>query len=117
MLKSFTPPSQQSQHNFNLWIIPLKMSLVAVLLFALTMIPDTLAAYNVIHLPTCFTMGSIDDARAILSAMMGCVSTVLALIFFVALLLLSMVASKEQLAANKENRFKSDRALMSLELP
>jgi uncharacterized membrane protein len=93
MVKSFTPPSQQSQHNINLWIIPLKMSLGAVLLFALTMIPDTLAAYNIIHLPTWFTMGGIDDARAILSAMMGCVSTVLALIFSVALLVLSMVAT------------------------
>jgi uncharacterized membrane protein len=38
-------------------------------------------------------MGGIDDARAILSAMMGCVSTVLALIFSVALLVLSMVAN------------------------
>jgi uncharacterized membrane protein len=57
------------------------------------MIPDTLDAYGVIHLPYWFTMGSIDDARAILSAMLGSVSTVLALIFSVALLVLSMVAT------------------------
>src|SRR5262245_3368561 len=38
-------------------------------------------------------MGGIDDARAILSAMLGSVSTVLALIFSVALLVLSMVAT------------------------
>jgi uncharacterized membrane protein len=38
-------------------------------------------------------MGSIDDARAILSAMMGAVATVLALIFSVALLVLSMVST------------------------
>jgi uncharacterized membrane protein len=38
-------------------------------------------------------MGSIDDARAILAAMLSCVSTVLALIFSVALLVLSMVAT------------------------
>jgi uncharacterized membrane protein len=38
-------------------------------------------------------MGSIDDARAILSATMGAVATVLALIFSVALLVLSMVAT------------------------
>jgi uncharacterized membrane protein len=37
-------------------------------------------------------MGSIDDARAILSAMMGAVATVLALIFSVELVL-SMVAT------------------------
>ena len=57
------------------------------------MMPDVLDAYGVIHLPVWLTMGSIDDARAILSAMLGCVSTVLALIFSVALLVLSMVAT------------------------
>jgi len=90
-MSSFLMP--RSQHDVNLWVVPLKMSVGAVLLFALTMIPDTLAAYNVIHLPYWFTMGGIDDARAILGAMMGCVSTVLALIFSVALLVLSMVAT------------------------
>jgi uncharacterized membrane protein len=82
-----------SKSNVNLWLVPLKMSLAAVLLFALTMIPDMLAAYRIIHIPDWFTMGGIDDARAILSAMLGCVSTVLALIFSVALLVLSMVAN------------------------
>lgn len=79
--------------NVNLWLLPLKMSLAAVLLFGVTMIPDMLAAYHIIHIPDWFSMGSIDDARAILSSMMGCVSTVLALIFSVALLVLSMVAN------------------------
>jgi uncharacterized membrane protein len=82
-----------SSHNVNLWIVPLKMSLAAVALFAITITPDMLAAYHVIHIPDWFTMGGIDDARAILSAMLGCVSTVLALIFSVALLVLSMVAN------------------------
>jgi uncharacterized membrane protein len=82
-----------SSHNVNLWIVPLKMSLAAIALFGITITPDMLAAYHVIHLPDWFTMGGIDDARAILSAMLGCVSTVLALIFSVALLVLSMVAN------------------------
>jgi uncharacterized membrane protein len=82
-----------SSHSVNLWIVPLKMSLAAVALFAVTITPDMLAAYHVIHIPDWFTMGGIDDARAILSAMLGCVSTVLALIFSVALLVLSMVAN------------------------
>src|ERR1700677_371927 len=86
-------PLPSSSHNVNLWIVPLKMSLAAVALFAITMTPDMLAAYHVIHIPDWFTMGGIDDARAILSAMLGCVSTVLALIFSVALLVLSMVAN------------------------
>jgi uncharacterized membrane protein len=82
-----------SQRDVNLWRIPLRISLAAIALFALTLIPDVLDAYGVIHLPSWLTMGSIDDARAILSAMMGSVATVLALIFSVALLVLSMVAT------------------------
>jgi uncharacterized membrane protein len=87
------PKAINAAHDVNLWIVPLRMSLGAVLLFALTLTPDMLAANHVIHIPDWFTMGSIDDARAILSAMLGCVSTVLALIFSVALLVLSMVAN------------------------
>jgi uncharacterized membrane protein len=77
----------------NLWKIPLQLSLAGVALFALTMIPDVLDAKGIIRLPVWLTMGGIDDARAILGAMLSCVSTVLALIFSVALLVLSMVAT------------------------
>jgi len=82
-----------SQRDVNLWRIPLQVSLAAIVLFGLTMVPDVLDSYGVIHIPPWLTMGSIDDARAILSAMMGTVATVLALIFSVALLVLSMVAT------------------------
>jgi uncharacterized membrane protein len=83
----------RSQRDVNLWRIPLRLSLAAVALFAVTLIPDILDRYGVIHIPSWLTMGGIDDARAILSAMMGAVATVLALIFSVALLVLSMVAT------------------------
>jgi uncharacterized membrane protein len=79
--------------DVNLWRIPLEFSLAALALFGLTMIPDVLDARGTIHIPGWFTMGGIDDARAILSALLGSVSTVLALIFSVALLVLSMVAT------------------------
>jgi uncharacterized membrane protein len=82
-----------SQRDINLWRIPLQLSLGAVGLFGLTLIPDILDKHGIIHIPAWLTMGSIDDARAILSAMMGAVATVLALIFSVALLVLSMVAT------------------------
>ena len=82
-----------SQRDVNLWRTPLTLSLPAIALFGLTLIPDTLDAIGVIHIPPWLTMGSIDDARAILSAMMGAVATVLALIFSVALLVISMVAT------------------------
>ena len=83
----------RSQRDINLWRIPLQLSLAAVALFGITLIPDVLDKYGVIHIPSWLTMGSIDDARAILSSMMGAVATVLALIFSVALLVLSMVST------------------------
>jgi uncharacterized membrane protein len=83
----------RSRSDVNLWRMPLGFSLAGFTLFGLTMIPDVLDARGVIHLPEWFTMGGIDDARAILSAMLGSVCTVLALIFSVALLVLSMVAT------------------------
>jgi len=87
------PTKLRSQRDVNLWRIPLLMSLGALVLFGLTLIPDILDKYGYIHIPSWLTMGSIDDARAILSATMGAVATVLALIFSVALLVLSMVAT------------------------
>jgi uncharacterized membrane protein len=87
------PPKLRSQRDINLWRIPLQLSLAAVVLFGITVIPDILDKYGVIRIPWWMTMGSIDDARAILAATMGAVATVLALIFSVALLVLSMVAT------------------------
>jgi uncharacterized membrane protein len=83
----------RSQRDINLWRTPLALSLAAITLFGITLIPDILDKFGVIHIPPWLTMGSIDDARAILSAMMGSVATVLALIFSVALLVISMVAT------------------------
>jgi len=87
------PTKLRSQRDINLWRIPLQLSLGAVALFGITLVPDILDKYGVIHIPSWLTMGSIDDARAILAAMMGAVATVLALIFSVALLVLSMVST------------------------
>jgi uncharacterized membrane protein len=87
------PAKLRSQRDVNLWRIPLQISLATIALFGITLIPDILDKYGIIHIPSWLTMGSIDDARAILSAMMGAVATVLALIFSVALLVLSMVAT------------------------
>lgn len=83
----------RSQRDINLWRIPLKLSLAAVGLFAVTLIPDILNKYGIIHIPSWFTLGNIEDARATLGAMIGAVATVLALIFSVALLVLSMVST------------------------
>src|SRR3984885_13389221 len=87
------PAKLRSQRDINLWRIPLKLSLAAIALFGVTLTPDILDAYGVVHIPSWLTMGGIDDARAILSAMMGAGATVLALIFSIALLVLSMVST------------------------
>src|SRR5450432_1349745 len=87
------PTKLRSQRDINLWRIPLQLSLAACALFVITLVPDILDKYGYIHIPSWLTMGSIDDARAILAATMGAVATVLALIFSVALLVLSMVAT------------------------
>jgi uncharacterized membrane protein len=39
------PTKLRSQRNINLWRIPLQLSLAAVLLCGITMIPDTLDAH------------------------------------------------------------------------
>ena len=82
-----------SRHEVNLWRVPLLLSLIATVLFGATVSIDALSAQGVIHLPVWMSNGGIDDARSILSSEMGAVSTVLALIFSVALLVLSMVAT------------------------
>lgn len=65
------PTKLQSQRDINLWRIPLQLSPAATALFAITLIPDVLDKYGIIHIPSWLTMGSIDDARAILSAVIG----------------------------------------------
>jgi uncharacterized membrane protein len=87
------PTKLRSQRDINLWRIPLQLSLAATALFGITLIPDILDKFGIVRIPSWLTMGSIDDARAILSAMMDAVATVLALIFSVALLVLSMVST------------------------
>jgi len=78
----------------DLWRIPLCLSLLAVALFVATAAIDAAAARGSLTLPAWISVGGPDDARAILGAMLGAVSTVLALIFSVALLVLSMAVSQ-----------------------
>src|SRR5499427_8036017 len=82
------------QLRADLWRVPFIMCLAAVLLFILTVTVDREAARGVVKLPGWLSVGGPDDARAILGAMLGAVSTVLALIFSVALLVLSMAVSQ-----------------------
>jgi len=78
----------------DLWRVPLALCIVTVLLFLATVAVDWDAARGTLALPSWLSVGGPDDARAILGAMLGAVSTVLALIFSVALLVLSMATTQ-----------------------
>lgn len=66
--------------------IPFGMALLAALLCAIRLAIDCAAWQGDIALPQWLSVGDVDDARALLSAILGSVSTVLALIFSVSLL-------------------------------
>jgi uncharacterized membrane protein len=76
-------------------------------LLMLTGTIDGAAARGDIVLPSWLSVGGADDARALLSAILGSVSTVLALIFSVVLLVLSIAMS--QLGPRLLRRFVADR--------
>jgi uncharacterized membrane protein len=92
-------PNQQSlrevlQLRVDLWRIPVILSVRIVLFVLATVQVDRAVARGALSLPAWISVGGPDDARAILAAMLGAVSTVLALIFSVALLVLSMAVSQ-----------------------
>ena len=74
--------------------IPFAIASAILILLAATLTLDALASSRRIALPTWLSVGNIDDARAILGAILGPVSTVLALIFSVTLLVFSMAVSQ-----------------------
>jgi uncharacterized membrane protein len=63
-------------------------------LLAATLTLDWYASAEVFALPPWLSVGNIDDARVILGAILGTVSTVLALLFSVTLLVFSMAATQ-----------------------
>src|SRR5204863_8453698 len=78
----------------DLWRVPLVLCLAAIALLLVTLRIDAAAAHGAITVRSWLSVGGLEDARAILSAMLGAVSTVLALIFSVALLVMSMAVSQ-----------------------
>jgi uncharacterized membrane protein len=90
----------------DLWRVPFLFSLAGLVFFLVTVAIDRAAARGALTLPAWVSIGGPDDARAILGALLGTVSTVLALIFSVALLVLSMAMS--QFGPRMLNRFVRD---------
>jgi len=89
--------------------IPFCLSLFSCLFFAVTIALDAKVFRGAFTLPTWLSVGNIDDARALLSALLGAVSTVLALIFSVSLLVFSAAAT--QFGPRLMHRFLRDRMM------
>jgi uncharacterized membrane protein len=78
----------------NLLPVPFAIAAAVLVLLAATLTLDALASTGRITLPAWLSIGNVDDARAILGGILGAVSTVLALIFSVTLLVFSMAVSQ-----------------------
>ena len=75
----------------------------------MTIALDAKVFQGTLTLPVWLSVGNIDDARALLSALLGAVSTVLALIFSVSLLVFSAAAT--QFGPRLMHRFLRDRMM------
>jgi uncharacterized membrane protein len=89
--------------------MPIILSLFACLIFAVTLAIDFAAFRGAFTLPVWLSVGNADDARALLGAIIGAVSTVLALIFSVSLLVFSAAAT--QFGPRLMQRFLRDRMM------
>jgi len=78
----------------NLVLVPFGIAGAVMVMLAATLVLDGLGGGLPMGLPHWVSVGNLDDARAILGAILGSVSTVLALIFSVTLLVFSMAASQ-----------------------
>ena len=78
----------------DLWRIPLLCCVTGLFFLLVTLNIDLLVEQGRVKLPRLLTVGGPDDARTLLSAMLGAASTVLALIFSAALLVLSIAGSQ-----------------------
>ena len=78
----------------NLMPVPFSIATTVLIAFGVTFTLDLFDSAKWISLHPWLSVGNIDDARAILGAIMGAVSTVLALIFSVTLLVFSTAVSQ-----------------------
>src|SRR5208283_20963 len=84
----------QAVPGTNLVPVPYGIAGAVVIMLAITLALDGLFGPQLVVLPSWLSIGNVDDARAILGAILGAVSTVLALIFSVTLLVFSMAVSQ-----------------------
>jgi uncharacterized membrane protein len=88
------PPGEFNEPNPNrIWRDSLTACFAALALFAVTMAIDIARFSGRISLPDWVRVGGVEDARVIMSALLSSVSTVLALMFTVIMLVLSVAAT------------------------
>src|SRR5690348_918622 len=88
------PPGEFNEPNPNrIWRDSLSACFAALALLAATMAIDVARLYGHISLPNWAIIGGVEDARVIMSALLSAVSTVLALMFTVIMLVLSVAAT------------------------
>ncbi len=78
----------------NLWLIPAVESVVAVLLFVLTLTIDRAAFHGEISLPSWVISGSPDAARQILASLAGAIITVVGVVFSIILVTLTLASTQ-----------------------
>jgi hypothetical protein len=94
----------------NLVTVPFGIAGLVVVMLAITLVLDgMLGDRPIVVLPHWLTVGSLDDAQSILSAILGSTSTVLALIFSVTLLVFSTASN--QFGPRLMPHFLSDRTM------
>lgn len=94
MLRLRPPPGDFNEPNPNrIWRDALSACFAVLILFVATMAIDIARFYGRISLPDWLSVGNVNDARVIMSALLSSVSTVLALMFTVIMLVLSVAAT------------------------
>ncbi|QMT59503.1 DUF2254 domain-containing protein [Legionella sp. PC997] len=94
MSHNYSEFDADARSGTDLRIAVLGICLLACALFALTIFLDVQSHKGYIKYPSWLSIGDVDDARVMLVAIIGAVSTVLGLVFSVVLLVLSMASTQ-----------------------
>lgn len=78
----------------NLWLVPVIEVIAAIGLFVITHLIDLSAFHGHVHLPSWMTFGSADATRQILTTMAGALITVIALVFSIMIVTLTLASTQ-----------------------
>ena len=78
----------------NLWVVPTALSILTILLFAVTVTADRIATDGRLALPSWVDSGSPDAARQILTAIAAAIITVVGLVFSITIVALTLASTQ-----------------------